>query len=94
MRAWTTKEIERLRAVYGKVPTEAVAAELGRTRDAVVERARRLGLRQNAKYTPDKVARIRELVGANASPSRIAKIIGGSASGVRDVRTKIRQEAA
>jgi hypothetical protein len=43
-RAWTENDVARLKAMAGKIPAEQIAAELGRTLEAISVKASKLGL--------------------------------------------------
>ena len=47
---WLAKDITLLKKLFGNNSTAVVAAELGRTVDAVKKKASRMGLRKSKRY--------------------------------------------
>jgi hypothetical protein len=76
-RAWTTGQLARLRADYGKLPARQLAQALGRPLPAVYRMARKLGLSRTAsRFTEEDLARIHELNGQGWSDTEIARALG------------------
>jgi hypothetical protein len=81
-RRWTSAELETLRTLYKEHGSIAAAVALGRTRQAVLRKANKLGLRVRPFWTPREDARLRFLWDTSASLSAIGKEIGRSPTGV------------
>jgi len=60
---WDKTDLAYLRRHYGRQKMAAIAARLGRTRDGVHHRARKLGLKTQRLYAPGQVEFIRRNYG-------------------------------
>lgn len=58
---WTNSELEYLRYHYKKQPIALTAKMLKRSRCSVMHKARLLGLQEPLKWSPEKVARFKEI---------------------------------
>lgn len=81
--AWTPEQERTLKARYGTVPTAVLAAELGRTDEAIRVRANRLGCtlpyHPRTMWTPERVRIVRELYGI-LQTKQLARQLGCSAA--------------
>jgi hypothetical protein len=53
---WTPRQDSVLRQYWRQLPARTIGGRLGKTKDAVIGRARRLGLAQPAQPRPSRVA--------------------------------------
>lgn len=62
MRPWTTGEVRRLKEAWGRWSTKRIAAELGRSVDAVTHKASRVGLEPRRRsWSPEDDAELLRL---------------------------------
>lgn len=87
---WTRRECERIRTQYGSMPVAHLARELGRTPQAVMQQATRLGLsrRRNKLFTAEHDAVIRQHY-AERGAGFCANIINRCSRSVRDRAAKL-----
>jgi len=55
-RAWKPEEEDYLKAHYGKIPAASIASHLGRSIEAVIGRARRLGVSSNLHHSAHRIS--------------------------------------
>ncbi|HNY78332.1 MAG: hypothetical protein RBS72_10875 [Sedimentisphaerales bacterium] len=87
VRAWVTGEVRSLAQDYGKVSTEVMAANLRRTRFAVLGKACRERITQKRRWSKAEIGKLRSLLSTDTA-RQIAEEIGRSHGAVRG---KIRQ---
>ena len=85
--AWVPGEVLALAQDYGKVSTEVMAADLGRTRLAVLGKAYRERIVQKRRWSKAEIGKLRSLLSSD-TVRQIAEEIGRSHAAVRG---KIRQ---
>lgn len=82
-RAWTNKEIQTLKNNFGVISTAELAIELKRTRQAVLTKASRLGLKSELPYKgPLDVESIKYYLCEFYSVGEIADVLGTSRSAI------------
>jgi len=54
-RTWTSEDMEFLKANFGTMSTKELAEKLGITESSVNNKLRRLKLKRNVRWTPDKI---------------------------------------
>lgn len=73
---WPPEDIALLRAEYGRTPTRELAARIGVTPGAVIQRAKKLGLDAGRSvWTPERIAQLRALY-PTCSAQECADIMG------------------
>lgn len=84
MSGWTEHDITTLRAMWGKRRAEAIAEGLGKSRNAVIGKANRLGLARLQKNVEieSSAQSIIEKYQAGVTMRRIAEELGSCQSGV------------
>lgn len=87
-RAWTKAEDAILRAKYGNTPAPDIAATLGRTRGAVVNRAKKIGVQARPYWTREEDAELIRLFPTH-SAAECAEKIGRSVSAIHDRAHKL-----
>ena len=80
-RRWTDKEIQYLIDYYGILPPKEIARLLGRSYNAVRNKAVELGLTKSLDWTDKEVALLKALYGRMPA-SEIAKLLGRSEDSV------------
>jgi len=76
-RAWTTKEIRTLHALFDMdVPYAVIAITLKRTRKSIQTQLRDLGLTRNKPWTPEDIEQLRQMRAEGIRYSDIAERLG------------------
>lgn len=90
-RTWTDAEIAELRRDYPFETASALARRLGRSADAIMTRASRLGITRPG-FDPSRgnLALLRQLKGCGRSDPEIAEMLGTNAEMVRYWRLKLK----
>jgi hypothetical protein len=81
-RPWSSQEIDVLRRLYGAMADEDIAVEIGRTRNAVAIKAKRLKLRKMRFWT-DQEDRYLRACHREQTCRQMARVLGRTAMAVR-----------
>lgn len=88
-RPWTSREVALLKRRYGFCPLADLAADLGRSANAVGKQARRLGLFCFRALGPHQERQVGKMRARGRSDGRIARELGVSASTVGRCRRRL-----
>ena len=86
---WTTGEQKFLRGNYNKMGIDYCAGKLGRSRDAVIRMASRIGINRNPHYTEEDVELLRAAWMTDESTESIAKRLGRSVGSIYMQRARL-----
>jgi DNA-binding CsgD family transcriptional regulator len=84
---WTQGELQALARTYGEVSARDIADGIGRTTDAVAQKALRAGIVKKPRWSEAEIKMLHKL-SAHQTTQEIARLIGRSAEAVRG---KLRQ---
>lgn len=84
--SWTPELDQILRDKWGVVPTRDLAEELGRSMLAIKQRARKIGLRNRRRFTPDEVQLVKDLYSTHTA-AQIAKRMYGTGRSAKAIFT-------
>lgn len=84
--SWTPELDQVLRDKWGVVPTRGLAEELGRSMLAIKQRARKIGLRNRRRFTPDEVQLVKDLYPTHTA-AQIAKRLYGTGRSAKAIFT-------
>ncbi|RKY06599.1 MAG: hypothetical protein DRP65_11595 [Planctomycetota bacterium] len=92
-RKWTAKEIALLMELYSECPFDEIAKRLGRTVDAVKQRAYSLGLKRKSYlerlWTAEELQMLREQYPTCESTRELARKIGRPWGSVRQIASNL-----
>ena len=92
-RKWTAKEVALLKELYPECPFGEIAQRLGRTVDAVKQRAYSFGLKRKSYleklWTAEELQMLRELYPTCESTRELAKKIGRPWGSVRQTASNL-----
>lgn len=92
-RKWTTKEVVLLKELYSECPFDEISKRLGRTVEAVKQRAYSLGLKRKSYldklWTAEELQMLREQYPICKSTRELAKKIGRPWGSVRQIASNL-----
>ena len=85
VKEWSKEETQQLEKLFGTIPTEQLAKQLGRSEPSLRCKAYRMGLYLQAQYNPWSAEEIKQLkeIFPTTSINDLAKFFGRSVNSVR-----------